>query len=224
MTQPVAFELENDIAILTMDDGKANALNPAMIKALSEALDRAESEAKAIVLTGRRGIFSGGFDLKVMSEGPQAATAMVEAGAQLMLKIYLHPLPVIAACTGHAIAAGVIILLASDVRIGTSGTFSLGLNETSIGMAVPPFGVELARDRVTPKALTAAVLGATLYGPDAACEAGYLDQVVAASDLANQARETAIAYAALDGRCYAQTKLNVRGATVDRIRPTLRTT
>lgn len=115
MTQPVAYELENDIAILTMDDGKANALNPAMIKALSEALDRAEREAKAIVLTGRQGIFSGGFDLKVMNEGPQAAAAMVDAGAQLMLRIYLHPLPIVAACTGHAIAAGVIILRKSVV-------------------------------------------------------------------------------------------------------------
>lgn len=221
MSSRLTYKLEDTIAVVTMDDGKANALSPDMINELSEALDRATSEAGAIILTGRDGIFSGGFDLKVMREGPDAALAMVEAGAQLMLKIYLHPLPVIAACTGHAIAAGAITLLASDVRIGTSGTFSLGLNETSIGMTLPPFGIELARDRLVPKALTPAALGATLYGPDAACDVGYLDRVVAPADLAGEARKTAAHYADLDAPSYAQTKINLRQATVDRIRPTL---
>ncbi len=222
MTDPLTYELEDKIAVLTMDDGKANALNPSMITALSEALDRAESEASAIILTGRDELLSGGFDLKVMREGPEAAANMVEAGAQLMLKIYLHPLPVITACTGHAIAAGAILLLASDVRIGTSGAFSIGLNETSIGMTLPQFGVELARDRLTPGALTAAVLGATLYDPDAAAAIGYLDRVVGAGDLAKEARKAAAHYTTLDGPSFAGTKLNLRQATADRIRPTLR--
>lgn len=224
MTDPVTYELEDKIAVLTMDDGKANAFGPTMIEALSQAFDRAESEASAIILTGRGGVLSAGFDLKVMREGPEAAAAMVEAGAQLLLRIYLHPLPVITACTGHAIAAGAIILLASDVRLGTSGTFSIGLNETSIGMALPPFGVELARDRLTPGALCAAVLGATLHDPDAAAAIGYLDRVASADDLAKGARAAAAHYATLDGPSYARTKLNLRQATVDRIRPTLRNT
>ena len=222
MTDPLTYELEDKIAVLTMNDGKANALNPGMITALSEALDRAESEASAIILTGRDELLSGGFDLKVMREGPEAAANMVEAGAQLMLKIYLHPLPVITACTGHAIAAGAILLLASDVRLGTSGAFSIGLNETSIGMTLPQFGVELARDRLTPEALSAAVLGATLYDPDAAAAIGYLDRVVEAGDLAKEARKAAAHYTTLDGPSFAGTKLNLRQATADRIRPTLR--
>lgn len=222
MTDPVTYELEDKIAVLTMDDGKANAFAPTMIEALSQAFDRAESEAAAIILTGRGGVLSAGFDLKVMREGPEAAAAMVEAGAQLLLRIYLHPLPVITACTGHAIAAGAIVLLASDVRIGTSGAFSIGLNETSIGMTLPQFGVELARDRLIPGALSAAVQGATLYDPDAAAAIGYLDQVAPADDLAKQARAAAAHYATLDGPSFAGTKLNLRQATVDRIRPTLR--
>lgn len=222
MTDPVTYELEDKIAVLTMDDGKANAFGPTMIEALSQAFDRAEREASAIILTGRGGVLSAGFDLKVMREGPEAAAAMVEAGAQLLLRIYLHPLPVITACTGHAIAAGAILLLASDVRLGASGAFSIGLNETSIGMTLPPFGVELARDRLTPEALSAAVLGATLYDPDAATAIGYLDQVASADDLAKEARRTAAHYATLDGPSFAGTKVNLRQATVDRIRPTLR--
>lgn len=222
MTDPVTYELEDKIAVLTMDDGKANAFGPTMIETLSQAFDRAEREASAIILTGRGGVLSAGFDLKVMREGPEAAAAMVEAGAQLLLRIYLHPLPVITACTGHAIAAGAILLLASDVRLGASGAFSIGLNETSIGMTLPPFGVELARDRLTPEALSAAVLGAALYDPDAAAAIGYLDQVASADDLAKEVRRTAAHYATLDGPSFAGTKVNLRQATVDRIRPTLR--
>lgn len=221
MTQPVAFELKNDTAVLTMDDAKANAFGPAMIAALSEAFDRAGKNAKAIVLTGREGVLSAGFDLKVMKEGPQATAAMVGAGAELLLKIYLHPLPVVTACTGHAIAAGAIILLASDVRLGARGAFSIGLNETSIGMALPPFGVELARDRLAPQALTPAVLGATLHDPETAAIVGYLDKVVDAAALNEEAEATAARYAALDGPSYARTKINLRQATVDRVRATL---
>lgn len=221
MSHPVKYEREDDIAIIIMDDTKANAFGPGMIEALSEAFDSAEKEAKAIVLTGRPGVLSAGFDLKVMKEGPEATAAMVGAGARLLLKIYLHPLPVITASTGHAIAAGAIILLASDVRIGASGAFSIGLNETSIGMALPPFGVELARDRLSPSALSPAVLGATLYDPEEAASVGYLDQVCEADGLLKAAKRAAAHYATLDGRSYAATKINLRQATVDRITPTL---
>lgn len=221
MTGPVSFEVDNEIALLTMNDGKANAYGPAMIEALSEAFDRAENNAKAIVLTGRDGVLSAGFDLKVMKEGPEATARMVAAGAKLLLKMYLHPLPVVTACTGHAIAAGAILLLASDVRIGASGAFSIGLNETSIGMSLPPFGVELARDRLMPRALAPAVLGATLYDPDAAAKIGYLDKVTIPTDLAGEAAAAAARYAELDGPSFAQTKINLRQATVERIRLTL---
>lgn len=221
MSSPVKYELENECAILTMDDTKANAFGPTMIAALSEAFDRAEKEAKAIILTGRPGVLSAGFDLKVMKEGPEATAAMVGAGAQLLLKIYMHPLPVITASPGHAIAAGAIILLASDVRIGATGTFSIGLNETSIGMTLPPFGVELARDRLKPGVLSSAVLGAKLYNPEEAAAIGYLDQVCPPDGLLEAARSAAAHYATLDGRSYAATKINLRQATVDRITPTL---
>jgi len=53
-------EITNDIALIRMDDGKANAINFDMLAALNSALDTAEANAKAIVLTGRDGRFSGG--------------------------------------------------------------------------------------------------------------------------------------------------------------------
>lgn len=221
MSSPVTYSLEHDVATITMDDGKANAYGPTLIEALSEAFDAAEKEAKAIVLAGRPGVLSAGFDLKVMREGPEATSAMVSAGAALLLKMYLHPLPLVIACTGHAIAAGALILLTGDHRIGIDGKSSIGLNETSIGMSMPPFGLEIARDRLDPKALSSAILAATLYGPADAKAVGYLDEIVAESALLDVARTTAKRLTTLDPRAYAQTKLYMRQATADRIKPTL---
>jgi enoyl-CoA hydratase len=85
---------------------------------------------------------------------------MVEAGAELLLKIYMHPQPVIIGCTGHAVAAGALLLLTGDYRIGISGDFKIGLNETSIGLSLPTFGLELARDRLDGRYLNRANMGA----------------------------------------------------------------
>ena len=84
-------------ALISMDDGKANALNYEMIDALMAALDRAESEAKALVLAGRSGRFSAGFDLKLMMAGPESAVELLRKGCELYLRLYSHPLPTIAA-------------------------------------------------------------------------------------------------------------------------------
>ena len=66
MTAPATIEIRDEIAIVTMDDGKANAINPPMLEALNACLDQAENEAKVLIITGREGRFSGGFDLKLM--------------------------------------------------------------------------------------------------------------------------------------------------------------
>ena len=127
---PVTVSVEKDIAWLELDDGKANALGPVVLEALHEALNRVEDSAKAIVLTGREGVFSGGFDLSVVSRGADAARGMAGSGARLALRLFESGRPVVAACTGHAIAMGALLLLASDTRIGVEGAFRLGLNET----------------------------------------------------------------------------------------------
>ena len=191
MSNPVSYVLENDIATITMDDTKANAFGPNMIAGLDEAFDRAEKEAKAIVLTGRDGVLSAGFDLKVMREGPEATAAMTSAGANLLMKMYLHPLPLVIACTGHAIAAGALILLTGDLRLCADKQANIGLNETSIGMAMPPFGLEIARDRLDPRALTNAVLGATLYDPKTG---GCRDGLMADGINQNQGAESSLAW------------------------------
>jgi len=72
---------------------------------------------------------------------------LVSKGAELIVRLYSFPLPVVVAAEGHSIAMGAIMLLAADLRIGKDADTKYGLNETAIGMVLPPFGMELAKAR-----------------------------------------------------------------------------
>ena len=205
------------IAIITMDDGKANAVNPAMVAALNACLDRAEREARAVVLAGRAQRFSGGFDLKMMAAAPrEEVRELVRSGGRLAMRLYGFPMPVVAACTGHCVAMGVFLLLACDVRIGAAGGFKIGANETAIGMTLPVFAIELLKARLDPRHLTRAAVNAELYSPEGAVEAGYLDRVADAGEVVlTAARAQAVALSALAGPAFAATKRLLRRHTLD---------
>ncbi len=218
MTDLVSFDLHDGIATITLDDGKANALSLPMALAIGAGLDRAAAEAKIVVIRGRPGVLCGGFDLKVIRGGDAAQrSAMTDAGMALLARLYLHPQPLIFACTGHSVAAGGLMLLTGDIRIGVRGAFRIGLNETAIGLSLPALGIELARDRLAPARLTEAVIRATLYNPDQAEIAGYLDQAVEADGFDAAIAEAAQGLLALDGAAYAATKKRMRQPTLDRI-------
>ncbi|MCY3890673.1 MAG: crotonase/enoyl-CoA hydratase family protein [bacterium] len=218
----VSYELNGDVAVVGLDDGKVNVLTHEVIAALHESLDRAESEAKAVVMAGRAGKFTAGFDLKVMQSGPEAARDLFRAGMDLFVRLYEFPLPVVAACTGHAFAAGAIWLMCCDVRIGADLNTKIGLNETAIGMVLPNSVVALARDRLSPRHVHSSVLLARLYSPQDATDVGFLDWVVAEDDL----EEAAVAEAAglaegLSLKAFAGTRRVIRGPVVQSIREML---
>jgi len=213
--------LEGSIALVEMNDGKANALSEAMIAGLISALDRAEKEANAVILTGRPDRFCAGFDLKIMMSGPEAATNLLRKGSDLLMRLYGCKVPLIIASTGHALAGGALVLLTGDVRIGAEGAYRIGLNEVSIGLPVPVLAMELARDRIRPTELAKATLMATIYDPLSAAEAGYLDAVTSADTLMAKAKEEATKLAGLSKPAYQQTKARLRGKTIEYIQATL---
>lgn len=217
----VTYTLEGPTAVVRMDDGKANALSDAMIDALLAALARAEREASALVLAGRTDRFSGGFDLRPMISDPASACALLRHGADLLLALYATPLPLVIACTGHALAAGALLVLTGDVRIGAEGAFKIGLNEVSLGLPVPMLAMELARDRIAPTELPRATLQAQIYTPDEAVRAGYLDAVVPVEGLLDRARADAARLGAFGRSAYGATKERLRGRTVRSIRENL---
>lgn len=220
-TELVSYSLENKTAIITMDDGKANALSVPMLDAVMAALARAEGEASAVILAGRAERFCGGFDLRVMMSGPAQAIELLKAGSKLLIALYKTPLPLIVACTGHAIAGGALVVLTGDYRVGAQGAFKIGLNELTIGLPVPALAMELARDRLSRRALTHATLGAQIYDPDGALAAGYLDAVVAPDQVMARAKTEAARLGAYGRMPYSATKQRLRGATIALIETSL---
>jgi enoyl-CoA hydratase len=217
----LTYELDGDVAVLRLDDGKANAIGPDTVTAFDEALTRAEGEAGALLIVGREGKLSAGFDLSVMTSGVEAMRGLVQSGAELLVRLYASPLPTVTACSGHALAMGCLLLLATDTRIGAEGPFKIGLNEVAIGMGLPIFAVELARDRLAPPAFTAATIQGQVFDPEGALAAGYLDRLVPADQLEATARETAGALAGLRRGAVSHTKERARQRTIDHILATL---
>jgi enoyl-CoA hydratase len=224
MSDLTTYELDDRIATITMDDGKVNAFSIPMLQALHAALDRAEQDDAVVLLTGREGYFSAGFDLKVFASGDvERVVEMLRLGATLTERILSFKTPVLAACNGHAVAAGAFVLLAADLRIGTEGPFRLGLNEVQIGLTMPWFAIELARQRLQPAAFSRAVINAHMYGSVEAVAAGFLDRVVDASELRTASLDGAAELAGLNAAAHTATKLRARRDSLAAIRSAIET-
>ena len=211
----VTYDVADGVATLVMDDGKVNVLSLRMQAAINEALDRAEADSAAVVLAGRTGVFSAGFDLGTLHAGGPDGVAMGRGGFALAARVLSFPFPIVAAATGHAIAMGAFLLCACDYRIGAAGGFKFTANEVSIGFPVPDVAIAILRNRLTPSALNRAVALAEVSTPDNAVENGYLDRVVAAELVVSDAQELARTLTTLDLAAHAATKLSVRRSTLD---------
>lgn len=220
MTQVIHLQREGQLALLGLDDGKANVFSSAMIAQFNAALDLVEKDdaVKSLVIVGVGKSFSGGFDLGVMGSGTDALRALIGSGAHLAMRLYEFPKPVVIACNGHALAMGAILLCTADWRTGVNGAFRIGMNETAIGMTMPEFGAELARDRLSPRYFTRAVAGAEIFAPSEAVEAGFLDESVDDLSVLDLACVQAERLAKLHPRAFAATRRRTRGPTLARIR------
>jgi enoyl-CoA hydratase len=217
----VSYEVRDRVAFATITNGKANALSPAVVAALDAALTRAEDAGEeqvgALLIAGVPGMLSGGFDLAVMRSTAAAAGQLVTDGGTLITRLFGSEVPVVIACSGHAVAAGALLLLGADARIGARGAFRIGLIETQIGMVLPTWAVELARERLSPRQLQFATVGAQMYDPDGAVAVGFLDGVVEPDALDTTAREEAQRWAALPRAAYrGQVRMN-RGNVLGRL-------
>jgi enoyl-CoA hydratase len=214
---PVTSVRQGAITVITMDDGKVNAVNDVMLDALEPALAAAQQASRAVVLAGREGVFSGGFDLGVVGHGGPRAEKLMWRGMAFVDAVYRSPVPVVVACTGHAVALGAVLLLSADLRVGASGDHNVGLNEVSIGIPVPPVLADLARSRLSPARLTEAVLLARVWTPQQAVDVGFLDEVAEPDRVLARAVELARDLAGrLQPDAYLETKQNLRPVEVTR--------
>lgn len=215
MSDLISYQLEDGIATLTLSNGKVNAISPDVIAAFNAALDRAEQDRAVVIITGQPGILSGGYDLKVMTSGPQNAIELVSAGSTLARRMLAHPYPIIVACPGHAVAKGAFILLSADYRIGVEGPFNIGLNEVQIGMTMHHVGIELARDRLRKSAFHRSVINGEMFDPQGALDAGFLDKVVPVEALQATALAAAQQLKKINMTAHRNTKLKVRKALLE---------
>jgi enoyl-CoA hydratase len=207
---PLSYQVDDGVASITMDDGKVNVLSPEMLAELRAALDRAAGDALPVVLRGRDGIFSAGFDLKVLTGAGSAAADLLKAGFTLTERLLSFPAPTVVACTGHAIAMGLFTLLSGDYRIGVSGPYRLTANEVAIGMTLPRSATEVCRYRLAPGSFDRAVVLAEVFSPESAVTAGILDQVVAAEELDATLDAVVGRLRSLDPGAHRATKLRAR--------------
>ena len=214
-----SFEIIDGVALIKLDDGKANALSLPMQQAFNSALDQAQQAKLPVVIIGRSGILSAGFDLKTLAASGQPAVDMLNGGIEIALRLLSFETPVVIACGGHAIAMGVFLLQCGDYRIGVAGNFKYSANEVAIGMTMPWSTIEILRQRLTPAALCRAVLLAETFTPTNGVENGLIDRIVTTeSELLPAALETAKSFSALNAVAHAASKNRLRSQVVAAIR------
>lgn len=219
MATLVTSHTEGSITTITMDDGKANVLSPTMLAEVDAALDGAAADRSVVVLAGREGMFSGGFDLGILRAGGDDAVGMLRGGFELAARLLSFPTPVVIACTGHAVAMGVFLLLSGDYRVGGSGSYKIVANEVAIGLTMPLAAVEICRQRLAPAQFNRAVLLSEQFtADDGAVEAGFLDRVVPDAEVLKEARSAADVMAMLDLDAHAASKLRARDQALTAIR------
>ena len=198
---------EDDISIITLDDGKANVFSPRMIQDVNECLDKVPTEGGALIITGRKGMFSAGFDLKIISAGDMQATMdMSLSGFKLLSRLFSFPRPILAACSGHGIALGTFLLCCCDYRVGVKGDFMIGANEMRTNMVIPIPILELINHRVSSSHKYRAILGAEMYSIENGIGAGLIDEVVDAENLMETAMLKAKDLATMGHPSYTLTK------------------
>ncbi|KZS84001.1 crotonase/enoyl-CoA hydratase family protein [Mycobacterium persicum] len=219
MSGPVTYTHDETIAVIRMDDGKVNVIGPAMQQALNEAIDQADRDnVGALVIAGNHRVFSGGFDLKVLTSGEvQPAIDMLRGGFELAYRLLSYPKPVVMACTGHAIAMGAFLLTSGDHRVAAHA-YNIQANEVAIGMTIPYAALEIMKLRLTPSAYQqAAGLAKTFFG-ETALAAGFIDEIALPEVVLSRAEEAAREFAGLNQQAHAATKLRARADALKSMR------
>ena len=218
MTELATLESKGDVSIITLDDGKVNVFSPDMIEQLNIILDKVPEDKGAILIQGKEGMFSAGFDLKVMQGGDtEAMSKMAAGGFKLLARVYSFPRPVVVACSGHAIALGAFLICCADYRVGAKGEYIVQANEVRNNMSIPTPILEISKSRISKAHWYRAILNAEAYNIEDSIEAGYLDEVVEATNLSNRAMEVANDLATLDHPHYKMTKELDQKATLDKV-------
>ncbi|MCY4423174.1 MAG: enoyl-CoA hydratase-related protein [Acidimicrobiaceae bacterium] len=214
---PVTISTRGPVAVVTVDDGADNTIDVAVVESLLSAFRSVQAHAGAVVLTGRAGCYSVGWDYEFLRSGGEAATRLLQSATEMILRFVEFPRPLVAACTGDALGAAAASLLCCDARIGAAGDYRIGMDFVSRGVPVPDLAVELARSRLSHRHMTMACNTARLYSPDEAVDAGFLDYVTT-GDAVEEACEVAADLAErLDPAAFAAPRATICRSLMDAV-------
>jgi enoyl-CoA hydratase len=216
----ISYSIENEVAQIMLDDGKANAMNWDFFQEIGKCLDKAENNrAKVLVITGRPGFFSGGLDLKLLPTlSHSELTEFRTTFARTMLRVFSFPIPTIAAVTGHAIAGGAMLTFACDRRFSVDGPYRIQMNETAIGITLPNWMFLIARSAIPSRWHNEALLHAKAYDPQEAFQCGILDLVCKDADsLSSRVEEAVTTLMNLNLPAYKASKENLRRAEIKHV-------
>ena len=212
------YTFEDRIAMITLDDGKVNVMNWEFFNELNNALDQALTDkAVALIFTGRPGVFSAGLDLKLMmTQTMPELIKFLRAFAEIMMRVYLLPIPTIAAYSGHSIAGGAILTYACDRFMAVDGPYKVQINEVANKMILPTWIYTICRSSIPPRFWKEAMLHAHVYTPREAFNKGIIDDlVVEGGDVLALAKTYAQDLFRLDTRAYGATKKIMRQKEAD---------
>lgn len=214
----VTVEVDDGLALVTLDDGAQNVFNPTRFEELITVLDDAGDEVTGFVLTGREGMFSAGLDLKFMqAEGRDGVRRLLVAFGKALMRWWTEPRPTVCAATGHAIAAGTMLAMACDHAVAADGKYWWGLTETQIDFAMPRFGLTLARHNVRTDRLDDLILPGRRIAAYEAVEVGYADELAPPEEVLDRAIRHARTLTQLPPTAYAATKQRLRGAAAQHV-------
>ena len=169
-----------EIRELQLDRPPANALNRELMTELRNAIDLACGDgARAIVLSGRSGMFSAGLDIPLLLKlGPDEISQLWKSLYALLRTIACSSIPIVAAVTGHAPAGGTVLMIFCDWRVVPEGDWKIGLSEVQVGLPLPPVILQALRRSVGPQqAQRLATFGTLMSSPEAAA-IGLADEIV----------------------------------------------
>jgi enoyl-CoA hydratase len=219
MSNVQADDLDGGVRMLTLDRPPANAIDETLLADLSAALDDASVDdgVRALVLTGAGSFFSGGLDLTTPMGNSESLRRRLDLYRDSHLRLLTFPKPTVAMVNGHAIAGGLILVLACDARLGLDGDYRVGLNEVVIGASFPKVAFEIVRLRLTHAQASELLLGAAIYPASHALRLGVVDELLPGDAFETTVLKRAAHLGAYPREAYAHTKAAVVAEAAGRV-------
>ncbi|XP_032520654.2 enoyl-CoA delta isomerase 1, mitochondrial-like [Danaus plexippus] len=187
-TQGPLVDLKVDnagVAVMTLQRPPVNSLNLDLLKEMSKSLDEiAKNKSKAMILTSASPkVFSAGLDIMEMYKPDLKRVEEFWTTLQeVWFKLFGSNFITAAAINGHAPAGGCLLAMCCEYRVMTGGNFSIGLNETALGIVAPNWFMDTMTNTIPVREAEYALTTARMFNVEEALKVGLIDEVATDKD------------------------------------------